>query len=251
MIYSPRAASLTPKLWPLHRAAAANHYIEIKCGRSHGDGSCVIGGLDRQMFIIYVISLWKAIFVRILLRVILFEISVSKLWDTMIDLGMYMCQRHLTNVLLPKSCCKTANKLELSLPITLKWEFESNIIDQMNEQNWSEWCHTSHSRSGQCKLQICLNYIHYSFIHLCIRLPHCLHGPSVHGWDIEHWVRYVMENEDKELDETIWVCWAIFIKISHHNLYAIYSWPNGHQCDKARWSFTPMTWIKGDEQLRW
>jgi len=57
----------------------ANHHIDFGFGRRHGDGSCVSGGIDRQIVIFDVISWRKANCLPILQRVSFFLISVTKL----------------------------------------------------------------------------------------------------------------------------------------------------------------------------
>ena len=37
--------------------------------------------------------------------------------------------------------------------------------------------------------------------------------PGAHGWGIESWLWYIMEIEEKELDEKRSGCWAILIEI--------------------------------------
>jgi len=141
----------------LHIASPANRHIEIGFGRRHGDGSCVIGGIKRQICTSDVISLWKAICLPILLHVSIFLISVTKLWDKIIWLYMCKGRKHLAKVLESKTGCTMANMFDFYLLITVKSDSKSNISDEIYQHNLSEWCHTSHSRSCQCSRRFCRN----------------------------------------------------------------------------------------------
>ena len=119
------------KLLPVHGVFSANHHIEIIFGWRHGDGSCVIGRTDRQIVIVDLISRWKAIRVPILLPVSFELISETTLLDMIIRLCMCQGWTHHVRLLETKSGRYTANLLDFSLPITVKWENKCYISDKI------------------------------------------------------------------------------------------------------------------------
>jgi len=119
----------TRQLWPLHSWSPANHHMDIGFGPRNCNGSCVPGGLNREICIFDVISWWNAICIPILLCVSIFLISGTKLWDMIICLCMCKGRTHHTKGLESISHCKTANTCDYCLPITLKWESKCYISD--------------------------------------------------------------------------------------------------------------------------
>ena len=164
--HSECEACRTSKLLPLHVASPANHHMKTGFRWRHGDGFCVSEGIQRQIGIFDVISRCKAICVPMLPRVKWFFISVTKLWDMIIRLSMCKGQTHHAKVSESKSVRKTANTFDFYLPITVQWQSKSHISDEIDSQNISEWCHTSHRKRGQCPIRICRNDDHHAaFIH--------------------------------------------------------------------------------------
>ena len=126
-----------------------------------------------QNVIFEIWSLWNASCVTISLCVSFFLISVIKLWDMIICLCMCKGRTHHVKFLESNSHFKLAKTYGFFLHVTLNWQSESNISDEMCEQNLIEWCHTCHRESCQCARRIDLNYNpHAQFIHLsnCITL---------------------------------------------------------------------------------
>jgi len=79
-----------------------------------------------------------------------------------------MCKgwTHDVKVLESKLHCKTANTFGFFLQVTVKWQSKRNVSDEMCQQNFSEWCRTSHWTSGQCTWRIDLNdNRHAAFLH--------------------------------------------------------------------------------------
>jgi len=111
----------------------ANHHMQIRFGRRHGDGSCICGGIVRQIGIVDIISRWKEICVPILLHVSFDLILVTKLWDMIMCLCMRKGQTHHLKVLESKSGCKTAKTFDFGLQVTLKWESNSWIRDEIDK----------------------------------------------------------------------------------------------------------------------
>jgi len=94
-------------------------------------------------------------------------ISVTKMWDTIISL--YMCKGHThhATVLDCKSGSSTTNKLNIDLPIAVKWETKTWISDEIDWQSLSQWYHTSDRRSGQCTIRISMFGNHHgALIHM-------------------------------------------------------------------------------------
>jgi len=141
----------------MHIASPATHHIEGGFWRREGDGLGVAGGIDRQIVILNVISIWKVTSVPPLLRVSEFLMSVTTLWDMMICLGMRKGRIHHANGPDFESACKTTNELDIVWPIIFKWESKNSITDEIHYQNWSQLFHNSHPRSGQCSIRICHN----------------------------------------------------------------------------------------------
>jgi len=114
-------ASSTRKLLPLHIASLANYHIDIGFGRRHGDGSCITGSVDSQICLFDDVSRVKAICEPVLLRVSIFWISLTKLWDRIIP--QCVCKGHTChpNVLNSKSGLLTNDDLYMMLPVTDKW----------------------------------------------------------------------------------------------------------------------------------
>jgi len=142
-------------------------------GWRHGDSSYVIGGTKWEMCIVDVIYQQNAMCVAILLCVSIVLITVTRLCDKIICLSMCEGWTHHAQVLESKSRCTTATNFDFCSPITVKWESNSYIIDEMYYQNFSEWCHRSHRMSGECSIQICLtDDRHAAFIYAsnCITL---------------------------------------------------------------------------------
>jgi len=84
---------------------------------------------------------------------------------------MCMGRMHHVKVFEFKLRCKTANKFSFFLHLTVKWQTKRDIIDEMNNQNWSEWCHTCHSKRNQCRWQIGLNNDRHG---ACVPVTHCI-----------------------------------------------------------------------------
>ena len=163
-----KPVSFYPCRWP-----SANYHIDIKFRRRDGDGSCVCGRTHMQTVIFDVWLRGKASCFPILLHVIFFLISVTKLWDMIIRLCMCKGWTHHVNILESKSHCKRAKMFCCILQVTVKWPSKSNISDEMCWQNLSEWSHTCHGKIGQCVWRIVLNDNHHAtFIHVsnCITL---------------------------------------------------------------------------------
>ena len=116
---------------PQHITSSANHHINIKLWWRDGASSCVSRKTDMQIDIFDVISQWKVISVPILLPVIFFLILVTKLWDIIIRLCM--CKGRTSHKKVPesKSYCKTAKKLDFSLPISFTWESKRKTRDEI------------------------------------------------------------------------------------------------------------------------
>jgi len=97
----------------------------------------------------------------------------------MFSLCIWNCRTHHAKVLEFKSSYTMTNELDICLPISVMFESINRIRDKMYKQHWSEWCHTSDRRSGQCSILICLNdNCHAAFIHAlnCITLhTNCVH----------------------------------------------------------------------------
>jgi len=164
--HSESEACWTCKLLPLHIASPANHHIEIRFGGRHGDSSCICGGIERQIGIIDVLSWWKEICIPILLRVSLYLISVTKLWDMIICLCKCKGQTHHPKVLESKSGCKMSKTFDFCWQVTVKSESNSLISDEILKQNFSKWCRMRHWRSNLCPIRIHLNDDCYAaFIH--------------------------------------------------------------------------------------
>jgi len=117
--YSETEACWTRNLLLLRTDRLAIYHNESGFGRRDSVGSCFCDTSDRPILIFDVISLWKAIFVPILLFLSIFLISVTKLWDMIICLWMCKGPTHHVTVLEPKSSSQMANKLNFSLPITV------------------------------------------------------------------------------------------------------------------------------------
>jgi len=164
---------------PLNIAPPATHQIEIGFRPRNVNGTWVARRIDRQSVSGEVISQWNAIDWAILVHIRFFVISVTKLWDTMFSLCIWNCRTHHAKVLEFKSSYKMTNELDICLPISVMFERINRIRDKMYKQHWSEWCHTSDRRSGQCSILICLNdNCHAAFIHAlnCITLhTNCVH----------------------------------------------------------------------------
>jgi len=144
-----------------------DYHIDIGFRRRDGDGCSVCGRIVVHTVLLDVWSRWKASCLPILLRVSFGLISLTKLWDVIIRQCMCKGRTHHVHVLKSKSGCKTAITFRFILQVTLKWQIKSHISDEMCEQNWSEWCHTCHRKSGQCTWQINLNDSrHAMFIHV-------------------------------------------------------------------------------------
>jgi len=127
-----------------------------------------------QTVIFEVWSWWKASWLPILLRVSVFLISVTKLWDMIICLCMCKGWMHHVKVLESKLGCRMAIMFGFFLQVTVMWQSKSNISDEMCEQNFSELCHMCHAKSGQCAWGIDLNnYSNAKSIHVsnCITRP--------------------------------------------------------------------------------
>jgi len=131
LTYSQCEACSTCMLLPLHIASPANHHIESGFGQRHGDGSCVIREIDRWIGIFDVISLWKTRVVPILLCVSVFLTSVTKSWDMVFCQCLCKGRTHHAKVLEPKWSSKTANKLDFSLPISVRWESKTYISNEI------------------------------------------------------------------------------------------------------------------------
>jgi len=119
--------SFYPCIWP-----PANYHIDIGFRRRDGDGSSICGRIYMQNVIPDIWSRGKASCLPILLRVSLFLISRTKLWDLIIR--RYMCngRTHHVNVLESESHCKTAKTFSFILQVTVKWQSKSNISDEMS-----------------------------------------------------------------------------------------------------------------------
>jgi hypothetical protein len=118
--------NLYPSQW-----RPANYHIHIGCQRRDDDGSCVGGRIDMQNVIFDVWSQGKASCLQILLPVNFFLISGTKLWDMIMCLCMCKSRTHLVNVLEFISHCNTDKTYCFILQVTVKWQSESNISDEL------------------------------------------------------------------------------------------------------------------------
>ena len=99
----------------------------------------------------------KSNFVPVLLGVSFFLNSVTKLWDTVSHLCMCKGHTHHGKVSESQSGCEKTNIFNFCLPITVKWECNDFNCDETYRPHLSEWCQTSHRKSGQCLVGICPN----------------------------------------------------------------------------------------------
>jgi len=112
----------TRKLLPLQVTTLANYHTGIGLRWTYCNGSFVVGTLYAQLVSIDNFSLRKVIGVPILLCVIIFFISLTKLWDMISCLCM--CKYHTahTKVLYSKLGWLTVDQPDIVLPITDKWQ---------------------------------------------------------------------------------------------------------------------------------
>jgi len=115
-------ACWTCKLQPLHIVSQGNYHKQIGFRPRHGDGSCISGGMNRQIGICDDVSIWNAIPVPILLCVSFYLISLTKLWDMIICLCMRKGRIGHANVLDFKCHWLTTNERDIVQPITVKWD---------------------------------------------------------------------------------------------------------------------------------
>jgi len=144
--------------------------MEIGFRWRYDDGSCVCRGIENHIGIVDFKFRWKKICVPILLFVSLYSISVTKLWDMIIPLCMCKGQTHHPKGIKSKSGCKMAKTFNFGLQVTVKWESNRYIRDEIYKQHLSDWCHGSHWRSCPCPIRICLNDDHYA---ACIHASNC------------------------------------------------------------------------------
>jgi len=165
--YSEFTACWTCQHWPLHVASKGKHHIDIGFGQRNGEHCCISGGLTKQIRLFDIISLWNAICLSILLCASMEMISVTKFWDLIIHLYKCKGRTHHINCVESKSDCKTAHMCHYSLPITIEWDSESYISDEIDKQNWCEGCHMCHRQSSQCSIWNWLHdYRHPTFTHV-------------------------------------------------------------------------------------
>jgi len=150
----------------LHIASRADYYIEIGVVRTNGDSSCIWGGIDSHNESFDYVELWKAIYVSILLCVSFVLISVTKLCDMIIHLCICKGRTHHSNVGNSKSLLNMTNEPVIVFPVTVLCQSKNLICDEIYQQVFSKWCHTSHRRSGQCAIWTCTHDNgHAAFIH--------------------------------------------------------------------------------------
>jgi len=152
----------THKFQPLHIASHANYNIEIGFQQRHGGGSCVAGGMNRQIGICDDVSIWNAIPVPIFLRVSFYLISVTKLWDMIIRLCMCKSQIGNANILDFKSHWLMTNDRDIILPVTVQLANWNETLDKTRSQTISLWCPTSHRCSSQWALRSWMNDDHHA-----------------------------------------------------------------------------------------
>jgi len=87
-------------------------------------------------------------------------------------------------------------------------------------------------------------------IHPGIQLNVILHRPGAHRWDIWNCLWYVMQIEEKELDEGRWGRWAILTRHQWNDQHAANCEPKGQECDRATSSLTQITWLEVNQILR-
>jgi len=149
----------------------AYHHLDFGRGWGHGDGSHVSWRIDRQSVIFDIISWRKASCIPILLHVSFFLISVTKLLDMIIRLCMCKGQTHRVKVLETKWQGNMGTMFDFYLQVTVKWQSESYISDEIYLQNLSNWCHMCHRKCGQCSWWVCMNHDrHAAFIHVSNRI---------------------------------------------------------------------------------
>jgi len=115
--------------YALQIASNANHHIEIRFRQNDGDSLCGAGGIEWQNGIFVIISRQKVLPVTMLLHVSFCLISVTKLWDMIVQL--WICKHHLhhAKVLDFKSDCKMTNELNIVWSITVEWESQQYVSD--------------------------------------------------------------------------------------------------------------------------
>jgi len=114
-------ASYTIKLLSPHIVSLAEYHIDIRFRRSHCDSSCVTGRVDRQRCIFDNVFRIKALCEPVLLRVRIFWISETRLWDKIIPQCVCKgCTGH-ANVADHKWSWLTKSELYMVLPVTDKW----------------------------------------------------------------------------------------------------------------------------------
>ena len=117
-------------------------------------------------------------------------------------------QTHHVKVLESKSGCKTAKKFNFCLQVSVKWERNSEISDEIYNQNLREWGNTSYRSRGPCPVWICLNddrdaaFIHASnCITLCTDLVHLVEINEIAygmSWKFR-WTSWVRKGKEVEL----------------------------------------------------
>jgi len=150
----------------LHIASLANSNTGIGFRQWNFNSSFVVSRLDKPIAISDDVSPWKAIGVPILLCVSFCLISVTKLWDRINH--QCMCNGHTGHMIVRDSTPSwlKINQLDIVLTVTVKRECKDWIRDKVYQQHLSQWCHTSHRRSGQWVMWISMNEPrHAAFIH--------------------------------------------------------------------------------------
>jgi len=99
-----------------------NYQIAIRFWQRNGDSSCVANGVNRQIAMFDDVSLGKPIGVPIILSISFFLNSVTKMWDLVIPLCMWMGRMGQANVLESQKHWLMTNELNMILPATIKSE---------------------------------------------------------------------------------------------------------------------------------
>jgi len=124
--------------------------IEIEYEWRYGDGSRIAAGIGSHIVSFEDLCVVKAIYVPVLLRVCIFLISVTKLWDMIVYQCMCKDRRGHAKVLDSKSHWLMASKLEIDLHVAVTLESKTYNRVEIESQPLSQWCRTSHRTSGRC-----------------------------------------------------------------------------------------------------
>ena len=111
------------------------------------------------------------------------RISATKLSDMIFHRCMCKDRMGDGKVVDFQSSWYMTNKLDIFLPVTVKWESKNYIGDKIYKLILSQWCYTSHRRSGQCTMQTRMNEYRHA---TCIHASNCvtLHSEQVHVVEI-------------------------------------------------------------------